>query len=181
VFCNQESSQLLQPQPPFGPDFVPPWWARKIFDSGGRHPYTAASDSNIAHKKVTRKRNSESVRQPRGFARVLSFLLLGFIVYGTTVEAAHTHGNLEAANNALGAASFSDPATQTKATTNLTGCGDCLICQLHQHFSTTLISASPTIVPTALRSRIFNLTAVSVHSQTAMPLTGRAPPQASCK
>jgi hypothetical protein len=112
------------------------------------------------------------------FSRALSLLLLGFIVYGTTVEAAHTHGSL-AANNASASSSFSDPATETKTHSHLLGYGDCLICQLHQHFSATLISVPPSIVPSSLRSRIFNLTAVSVHSQTSTPRTGRAPPQAS--
>ena len=112
------------------------------------------------------------------FSRALSLLLLGFIVYGTTVEAAHTHGSLAAANNAIVNSSFSDPATGTKANSNLLGCGDCLICQLHQHFSATLISVPPSVVP-SLRSGFLNLTAVSVHSQTSTPRTGRAPPQAS--
>ena len=112
-------------------------------------------------------------------SRALSLLLLGFIVYGTTVEAAHTHGSLVAANSAVASSSFSDPASETKANSNPTGCGDCLICQLHQHFSATVISVPPRIVPSSLRSRIFNLTAVSVHSQTSTPRTGRAPPQAS--
>ena len=36
--------------------------------------------------------------EPHGaFTRVLSLLQLGFIVFGTTVEAVHTHGSLTAA------------------------------------------------------------------------------------
>jgi hypothetical protein len=108
---------------------------------------------------------------------VLSFVLLGFIVYGTTVEAAHTHGNLAAAaNSAAGAATFSDPATDTKTTKTLLGCGDCLICQLHQGFSATLISVPPSLVSSSLRSRVFNASAVLVHSETTTPQRGRAPP-----
>ena len=147
-----------------------------MFDSAGRHPYTAAQDSNIARKKVTREGHSKFVRKQSAFSRALSVLLLGFIVYGTTVEAAHTHGNLIAANSAAASSSFSDPATETKTNSNLLGCGDCLICQLHQSFSATIISVPPSVVPTALRSRIFNLTAVSVASETSAPPRGRAPP-----
>jgi hypothetical protein len=107
---------------------------------------------------------------------VLSFLLLGFIVYSTTVEAAHTHGNLAATNNAVGVSTFSDPATDTNASNTLLGCGDCLICQLHQGFSATLISVPPSLVSSALRSRVFNASAVLVHSETTSPRRGRAPP-----
>jgi hypothetical protein len=151
-----------------------------VFDCAGRHPYTAAQDSNIARKKVTRERDTKLLKPHRAFARVLSFLLLGFIVYGTTVEAAHTHGSLPGPNTIAGASSFSDPATETKAGTNLLGCGDCLICQLHQHFSASLISAPPSISASSLKSLFFNLTTVSVHSQTSTPQTGRAPPPATC-
>lgn len=63
------------------------------------------------------------VKPRRAFARVLSSLLLGFIVYGTTVEAEHTHGSLTAASNIVDASNFSDPASETKANTTLLGSG----------------------------------------------------------
>jgi hypothetical protein len=154
-------------------------WARNAFDCAGRHPYTAAQDSNIARKKVNRERHSSLVRPHSAFARVLSLLLLGFVVYGTTVEAAHTHGNLTAATSAVGASNFSDPAAETKANTSVLGCGDCLICQLHQQFSTTLISVPPSLSQSSLKAQFFKLTTVSVLSQTSAPRTGRAPPQNS--
>jgi hypothetical protein len=147
-----------------------------VFDSAGRHPYTSAQDSNTLLKNVTREVSLNLFKQHAAFSRVLSFLLLGFIVYGTTVEAAHTHGNLAGVNKAVAAASFSDPATETKLNGNLAGCGDCLICQLHRHFSATVISVPPIIIPSSLRSHFFNLTAVSVHSETNAPRRGRAPP-----
>jgi hypothetical protein len=110
------------------------------------------------------------------FSRALSLLLLGFIAYGTTVEAAHTHGSL-AANNPIAGSYFSDPATgTTEANSNLLGCGDCLICQLHQHFSATLISVPPSVIPSSLKSRLLDSTAVSVLSKTTTPQRGRAPP-----
>jgi hypothetical protein len=114
-------------------------------------------------------------RRHGAFARVLSVLLLGFIVYGTTVEAAHTHGNLPGANIAP-AASLSDPATGSDSNGNLQGCSDCLICQLHQNFSATLVPLPPSIAPLTLKSGFFNLTAVSVFSETNAPRRGRAPP-----
>jgi hypothetical protein len=147
-----------------------------MFDSAVRHPYTAARDSNIARKKVTREGHSNLRRKQGAFSRALSILLLGFIVYGTTVEAAHTHGSLTAAKSTITASTFSDPASKTKANSNLTGCGDCLICQLHQYFSASLISVPPSIVSSSLRSRFSTFTAVSVSSETNAPRRGRAPP-----
>jgi hypothetical protein len=107
---------------------------------------------------------------------VLSLLLLGFIVYGTTVEAAHTHGNLSEAKKAVAISSFSDPAKETKTNGPLSGCGECLICRLHQNFSATVLSVPPSIGPSTVGFHIFNLPTVSVHSQTATPQRGRAPP-----
>lgn len=178
-FLPEQLPQSTWPNLPLWLNLLRRTWARNIFDSAGRHPYTAAQDSNIARKKVTREQPSKLVRQHHAFTRVLSLLLLGFIVYGTTVEAAHTHGRLAAANTVVGASNFSDPATGTRTTTKLPGCGDCLICQLHQNFSATLISDPPSIVSSSLKSRFLNLTAVSVHSQITTPQRGRAPPKAT--
>ena len=110
------------------------------------------------------------------FPRALSILLLAFIICGTTVEAAHNHGNLAGSNKATVAAHFSDPATDGKLGTSSPGCTDCLICQLHQNFSATVISVPPSIGPSADGFHIFDLTTVSIHSQTATPQRGRAPP-----
>jgi hypothetical protein len=110
------------------------------------------------------------------FPRALSIALLAFIVCGTTVEAAHNHGNPLESNKVTSAAHFSDPATESKLGTNSQGCNDCLICQLHQHFSATVIAVPPSIGPLSVGSQFFNLTTVSVHTQTATPQRGRAPP-----
>jgi hypothetical protein len=110
------------------------------------------------------------------FPRGLSIVLLAFIICGTTVEAAHNHGNLPGSNKVTSAAHFSDPATESTLGTSSPGCSDCLICQLHQNFSATVLSVSPSLNPSALSFCLFNLTTVSVHSQTATPQRGRAPP-----
>jgi hypothetical protein len=110
------------------------------------------------------------------FPRALSIMLLAFIVCGTTVEAAHNHGNLAGSNSVTSTAHFSDPATESKLGTSSPGCSDCLICQLHQHFSATVIAVPPSIGPLSVGSQFFNLTTVPVHSQTATPQRGRAPP-----
>ncbi|HUS10398.1 MAG TPA: hypothetical protein VMZ30_08015 [Pyrinomonadaceae bacterium] len=125
---------------------------------------------------MIKERPLNLVRAHGGISRLLSVLLLGFIVYGTTVEAAHTHGGLLTANSVTGPANFSGPGTDLKEATTLLGCGECLICQLHQNFSATLISVPPSIAHTSLGSRFVNPTTLLVHSQTTTPRTGRAPP-----
>ena len=107
---------------------------------------------------------------------MLSLLLLGFIVYGTTVEAAHTHGNLVESNDAAQAAWVSDPVTATKLNGGVLGCGDCLICQLHQNFSSTLITFRQASPPPTQKAQFADLAPISFRSQTNTPRTGRAPP-----
>jgi hypothetical protein len=124
-------------------------------------------------------RESISVRPHSAFTRVLSLLLLTFVVYGTTVEAAHTHSSLADTSTVAGVSSFSDPATESMINTTLAGCGDCLICQLHQHFSATLISVPLNQSQSSHKSGFFELSAVSINSQTTATQTGRAPPQAT--
>ena len=171
-----ELRELTHPNEAVSIDLLGLKWAKNLFDCTRRHLYTAGQDSNIARKTVNRERDSTLVRPHSAFARVLSLLLLTFVVYGTTVEAAHTHGNLAGATAVVGASSFSDPATETTVHTTLVGCGDCLICQLHQHFSATLITVPPSLSPSALKSRFFNATTISVSSETDAPRRGRAPP-----
>jgi len=127
---------------------------------------------------VIREHHSNFRKSHSRFSRLLSLLLLGFIVYGTTVEAAHTHGGVPVAS-VVSSPSFSDPATDVQGATPLLGCGDCLICQLHQNFSATLISLPPSLAPTAANSQFVVSTTIPLHSQTSAPRIGRAPPQVS--
>jgi len=127
---------------------------------------------------VTREHQLSLRKSHSRFSRVLSFLLLGFIVYGTTVEAAHTHGG-SPASRVVSSSSFSDPATDAKGANPLVGCGDCLICQLHQNFSATLISLPPSVGPTSLSSQFVHSATIPLHTQTSAPRSGRAPPQSN--
>ena len=79
--------------------------------------------------------------QTAGLKRGLGLLLLIFIFYGTTVEAAHRHGRVVPPSNP--AASSFDKTGTTSTTPTTQGCSDCLICQLHQNFSATLITVKP--------------------------------------
>ena len=109
-----------------------------------------------------------------GFSQWLALLLIAFILYGTTVEAAHRHGRV------LTDTSDFASLTQSDSSGNLagaqTGCSDCLICQLHQNFSTTLIALRLDDPPTAVLHVTSTVVAPDLLSRITSPLSGRAPP-----
>ena len=107
------------------------------------------------------------------FARAVGLLLILFIFYGTTIEAAHRHGKLLStpdSTSVVTSEQTSDPAT------NQVGCNDCLICQLHQNFSAGLISVKVATPLKLIRSRLFVTIPKDVLSQISSPSSGRAPP-----
>jgi hypothetical protein len=109
--------------------------------------------------------------------RWLGLSLVVFIFYGTTVEAAHKHGRvLPATNNA---ASLVAPGSGTNTANTTAGCSDCLICQLHQNFSATLISVKPNAEAVSHLSHLRRVDPVSIPSIHSSPKSGRAPPKAN--
>ena len=110
------------------------------------------------------------------FTRWLSLLLVVFILYGTTVEAAHRHGRvLPSTSNAT--AHFDNQQSQNLST-NKTGCNDCLICQLHQNFTTTLIVLRLKHEPPARTTQqVTTVAHEDLLSQIISPQVGRAPPR----
>jgi hypothetical protein len=115
--------------------------------------------------------------QRANLKRGLGLLLLVFIVYGTTVEAAHTHGRVVPATH--NAVAFEQTGSTSTNTTTRPGCSDCLICQLHQNFSATLISVEPIAEPLVRQIYTPQSDPVSISSTTHNPQSGRAPPQAN--
>ena len=111
------------------------------------------------------------------FSRWLGVLLVLFILYGTTVEAAHRHGRILPAH--AGAASQLDNEQSQTLSTSKTGCSDCLICQLHQSFSTTLIALRQDDPPAQQPQRFVSDVPRDLIAQIISPLAGRAPPSIS--
>jgi len=110
--------------------------------------------------------------------RAVSLLLVLFIVYGTTVEAAHRHG--VAATQSNSATSVTNPNSGASSTSNAKpGCSDCLLCQLHQNLSATLISVKLNAAPLARVTHALSFDPVSICSIANSPHSGRAPPQAN--
>jgi hypothetical protein len=110
--------------------------------------------------------------------RSLGLLLVLFIFYGTTVEAAHRHGVPATQSN--GAASVTNPNSGASSTsTAKPGCSDCLLCQLHQNLSATLISIKLNAAPIVRVTHAQKFDPVAIRSIAHSPQLGRAPPQAN--
>lgn len=106
--------------------------------------------------------------------RGLGMLLVIFILYGTTVEAAHRHGRILPARG--NASSVAETEGTSAPLTGKAGCSDCLICQLHHNFSTTLITFRIADPPKQIRVSVAAIVPRDVLSQVTGPTSGRAPP-----
>ena len=109
--------------------------------------------------------------------RRLGVLLVVFILYGTTVEAAHRHGRTLPSRPSA-ASQVDNEQGKNLGRTN-SGCNDCLICQLHQNLNTTLIALRLNDPPIQLPQRTTAVVLVDVLSELISPVASRAPPQAN--
>ena len=109
--------------------------------------------------------------------RGLGLLLVVLILYGTTVEAAHRHGLVVSAPS--GATAVTDSEQTSTPLSSRSSCSDCLICQLHQTFNTTLIAFRIADPPKQIRVNITAELPLDVLSQITGPTAGRAPPAIS--
>lgn len=109
-----------------------------------------------------------------GFSRWLGLLLIAFILYGTTVEAAHRHGRVLTERGDVASLSHSEKTANPSGAA--TSCSDCLICQLHQNFSTTLIALRLSDSPVRILHRTTTVATPDFLSLIISPLAGRAPP-----
>ena len=111
------------------------------------------------------------------FSRWLGLLLIALIFYGTTVEAAHRHGRvLPPQSNAT---SLDNSEHSPTPLSGKAACGDCLICQLHQNFNTTLIAFRVADPPAQPCVRTSSPLPRKVLSLITGPTSGRAPPAIS--
>ncbi|HJX93091.1 MAG TPA: hypothetical protein VJ372_21535 [Pyrinomonadaceae bacterium] len=118
----------------------------------------------------------DSIRNDRTSTayRAVGFLLVLFIFYGITVEAAHVHGRFlvrDSKSDSVVQTGSADGSVGTKL-----GCNDCLICQLHQNLTATLIVFRESSNPLYARTLFSNTFALAIQSLTSTPQTGRAPP-----
>lgn len=109
--------------------------------------------------------------------RSLGLLLIVFIVYGTTVEAAHRHGVAVTQSN--GAVALTNPNSGASTSNAQPGCNDCLLCQLHQNLSATLISIKLNVAPVIRVTPGHKSDPIVTRSVAYSPQSGRAPPRAN--
>ena len=114
------------------------------------------------------------VKPDSSIRRVLSFLLLGLILYGATVQAVHKHGAVLPAQ--AEAVSVSTPAPGDSSSSGPLSCDDCLICQLQQSFSSTLVTYRDLDPPAAQTVGFFEAGTRSTSSFVTIRESGRAPP-----
>jgi hypothetical protein len=106
--------------------------------------------------------------------RWLGVLLIAFILYGTTVEAAHRHGRVLSNKSDVTSVTQSEKSGNLKSSQS--GCGDCLICQLHLHFSTTLVALRQNDPPVRVLQTTTAVVTPHLLSRITSPSAGRAPP-----
>ncbi len=135
-----------------------------------REPQTLTQLITTSMFELFRKNNA-------AFSRGLGLLLVLFVFYGTTIEAAHRHGTIRPASNH--AASVIEHESGSGTSTSKPGCHDCLICQLHQNFSATLISVKPNAEQITRVAHSRRSDPISIRSLVNSPSPGRAPPLAN--
>ena len=139
-------------------------------------PTMAQANSNITLGTVTTTLQSASLFRRSALARVLASLLLVFILYGTTIEAAHRHGRVLRKEASQLSLSVSQPDPLTRTASGQPGCSECLICQLQKSFSAPLISVRAVSARPSSRLNLQVPSAIALKSQTTTPQKGRAPP-----
>ena len=137
----------------------------------------SAEPQTLTQLTVTSMLTNAFLNHRPNLKRGLGSLLVLLILYGTTVEAAHRHGVVLPAPSSATAFTDTDQTSTPLASKN--ACGDCLICQLHQNFNTTLIAFRIAEPPTRIRVNITTTLPLDVLSQVTGPTSGRAPPAIS--
>ena len=136
----------------------------------GRHPYIT---SRIPITTAVNSKRHSSLNGSRAFSRVLSFLLLGFIFYGTTLEAVHKHGRVGELSSQGAAVQQTGKADESA---NLAAGSDCLICQLHQNFSSAVTAARHVSPLPRTVAETFLTNVESLQTRISSTGSGRSPP-----
>jgi hypothetical protein len=122
-------------------------------------------------------RHSEMVKADNSRRRVLSLLLLGLILYGATLQSVHKHGAI-LPSQAEGV-SVTTPAPEDSSTSGIQSCDDCLICQLQQSFSATLVTYRDLDPPATQTVGFLGSGVLPASSFVTIRESGRAPPLTS--
>lgn len=110
---------------------------------------------------------------------MLAFVLLAFVAYTTTAESVHRHGRLTLQPAESSTATVSPSGDANPSANDSPALGDCLICQLRQNLSFTLLSALPQLVAPPSQVELSTAVALLSASRFEAPRRGRAPPVTS--
>jgi len=113
------------------------------------------------------------------WSRVLTYLLLVLVGYGSTFGLAHRHGNLSPKISEQNAYSITDSLAArdgSTSTTNHPKSSDCLVCQFQQSLSNAEIFTPVVIHASTTSPSIVRIVSVSFLSNTGTTRQGRAPP-----
>ena len=132
----------------------------------------------MQNRAVTRRYSSRFC-PPALASRALSLFLLGLVLYGTTIEIAHSHGRILTTKPSEQSSSISQSNGPTHIAGGQLGCSECLLCQFHKNFSTTTIAVRDASVSPTIRLGLQHPTSVAFESHTNRPQKGRAPPLAN--
>jgi hypothetical protein len=151
------------------------------FDTPWREPlyFPVESDCNITLYQVTSNTTAAPFRPYAPLKRILAFVLLAFVTYTATAEAVHRHGGLLLAAQASNATALSQSDDAGSSANDSRANGECVICQLRQQLSFTLLNAPLLIVAPQAQTARTQATALPSLSRQAATQRGRAPPLAS--
>ena len=140
-------------------------------------------------RAVTGKRTQSLLHNPARRARVLAVVLLASIAWSATAEFTHHHGVQSAApvGALLSQAQALNVSDQTSApriesgetersSSRSTSAADCLICQLQQNLSATLVNSPPRVATVDIHVVRVPAMAIVQLSEFATNQHGRAPP-----
>ena len=117
-----------------------------------------------------------TARRHAPLARLLAFVLLAFVTYTTTAESVHRHGRFALHASDSSAATISSSGDANPSATDSPALGNCLICQLRQNLSSTLLSALPQLVAPQSEVELSPSRALFSASRFEATRRGRAPP-----
>ena len=145
-------------------------------DTALRHAYYCIVLTSTQFGTVTRRPHPTSFGLPTSISRALAHLLLLFVLYGTTIEATHRHGQILETSISDQSASIAQTPGSTNARLGQLGCSECSLCRLQKNFSAALISVRTDSGTLSANLKLFSPAFLNFKSQTNAPRSGRAPP-----
>jgi hypothetical protein len=120
----------------------------------------------------------------RKLTRVLAALLLASITWGATAEFTHSHGlrtrstltQAQTADSSFTTDESVQSSSSPSGSSRSKSAADCLICQLHQNLSTTLLGHTLAVATVEARSFRFNPDPLLHRADFSRSQRGRAPP-----